>query len=953
MIWTAHHIKYYSLALSARKGSDEVEKLGLALQDAKVDLNPHQIEAALFAFNSPLSRGAILADEVGLGKTIEAGIIMSQSWAISHKKLLVISPSSLRKQWSQELAEKFYLPSMILESQNFKAFQKAGRHNPFDQKKVVICSYHFAKNKADYLSQIDWDLVVIDEAHRLRNVYRPSNKIGRAIKDALYHSKKILLTATPLQNSLMELYGLVSIIDEHVFGDVNSFRSQFTRLDGEHDFSDLKDRIAPVCTRTLRRQVQEYVRYTSRIPITLQFEPTEAEQELYNMVSSYLQRELLWALPSNQRHLLTLVMRKLLASSSFAISSTLQKLINRLEFLVKKNERGQIASIAPEIIDDFEGINDLMDEWDEVQDANNYELSLKELESVRAELVELRKYHEQAISIEHNAKGEQLLVAIEKGFEKLKALGAEEKTIIFTESRRTQEYINRKLQETKYAGKIIMFNGTNNDEQSRKVYQSWFQTHEGTDKVTGSKTADKRQALVDYFREDAQIMIATEAAAEGINLQFCSMLINYDLPWNPQRVEQRIGRCHRYGQQFDVVVVNFINQRNAADVRVFQLLDEKFHLFNGVFGSSDEVLGTIEAGVDFEKNIAAIYQKCRSTDEINRAFDALQQELQEQIDHKMKTAREQLIEHFDAEVLEKLKLRLEESKHYISQLEEWLWRITRFMLKDYAEFDQERLQFTLLPNPFSPNFSSGTYTLLKSEEHLLRYRVNHPLARALFKEASTLETPVCKINFHLSTHPVQINALEPFTGKAGVLRLAKIEVQSLEITDHLLITAITDQGEQLEPEIAKRLFQLSAFSEVGQVNEEEISALDDLQKRQIKGLATDLQAKDAKYLNQEVQKLNRWADDRTYMVEKELRDLKKRIRDLGNEAKLKTRPEEQLEIQRKLRDLSRQQRQKRQQIFDVEDQIEKQRDLMIGQIEERMQRQLRDETVFTIRWNIL
>lgn len=948
---TPYHVKYYAHELIKRNPSNSLEKFGAALQDAKVDLNPHQVEAALFAFNSPLSKGAILADEVGLGKTIEAGILLSQSWAVGQKKLLVIGPSSLRKQWSQELVDKFYLPSIIMESKNFKASQGSGKHNPFDQNKIVICSYHFAKNQVDYIQQIDWDLVVMDEAHRLRNVYKSSNKIGRALQKATYHCKKVLLTATPLQNSLMELYGLVSIIDEHVFGDKDSFRSQFTRLDGEYEFKELRDRIAPVCMRTLRRQVQEYVRYTSRIPMTLQFEPTEQEQMLYDQVSAYLQRRLLWALPSNQRHLLTLVMRKLLASSSFAISATLQSLISRLEKLVNENQRP--IDLDQELSEDFEGLNELFDDWDKLQEIEEYELTLQELEGVKAELAELHRYSDLAISIEHNSKGEQLLVAIQKGFEKLKSLGAAQKTIIFTESRRTQEYIYRKLQQTEYAGKVVLFNGVNNDQQAKKVFKSWLSKNAGTDKITGSRTADKRQALVDYFREEAQIMIATEAAAEGINLQFCSMLINYDLPWNPQRVEQRIGRCHRYGQQFDVVVVNFINQRNAADVRVFQLLDEKFQLFSGVFGASDEILGAVESGVDFEKKIAEIYQRCRTTEEINKSFDELQTELQEQIEHKMKTAREQLMENFDAAVLEKLKLRLDESRQYIGILENWLWLITKYLLQKDAEFNDELLEFTLRHNPFSSQLNLGTYTLLKTEERMMRYRINHPLAQAVLKQASDLSTPVAKLTFNLSSHPVQVNAFERLKGQSGILRLTKVEVHSFDVTDHLLFTALSDEGEVLEPEVARRMFQLAGFSKEDELDYEEVEALCETEKQQLSELAIELKQKDAQYFNHEVQKLNRWAEDRIYVAEKELRDLKKNIREWNNEAKVKTKPEEQLDIQKKLRDLNRKQRVKRQRIFEIEEQIEKQRDNMIDQIEERMQRQMKKDEIFSVRWSIL
>jgi superfamily II DNA/RNA helicase len=196
-----------------------------------------------------------------------------------------------------------------------------------------------------------------------------------------------------------------------------------------------------------------------------------------------------------------------------------------------------------------------------------------------------------------------------------------------------------------------------------------------------------RAALVEYFHDEAIIMIATEAAAEGINLQFCSLVINYDLPWNPQRIEQRIGRCHRYGQKHDVVVVNFLNKKNAADQRVYQLLDEKFKLFSGVFGASDEVLGSIGSGLDFEKRIADIYQKCRTEEQIQFNFDQLQGEMELQIDERIKQTRQKLLENFDEEVHEKLRINQRESNEVKNKFDHWLWELTRFYLQPYAKFE--------------------------------------------------------------------------------------------------------------------------------------------------------------------------------------------------------------------------------------------------------------------------
>jgi SNF2 family DNA or RNA helicase len=224
--FTDYHAKYFAYELTKRCPSDSVEKLAGALADAQVDLNSHQVDAALFAFGSPLSKGALLADEVGLGKTIEAGLVLSQKWAERKRRVLVITPSNLRKQWYQELTEKFFLPCRILESSAYNATVKQGHFHPFEGTDVVICSYHFAKSKAPDIDKVPWDLVVIDEAHRLRNVYKPSNVIANTLKLALAGKRKLLLTATPLQNSLLELFGLVSFIDEHTFGDLKSSNIQ-------------------------------------------------------------------------------------------------------------------------------------------------------------------------------------------------------------------------------------------------------------------------------------------------------------------------------------------------------------------------------------------------------------------------------------------------------------------------------------------------------------------------------------------------------------------------------------------------------------------------------------------------------------------------------------------------------------------------------------------------------
>lgn len=328
---TDHQAKYFAWELTRRRRGGDADRISQSLFDAAVDLNPHQIDAAVFALQNPLSKGVLLADEVGLGKTIEAALVLCQLWAERRRRLLVLRPASLRKQWATELAEKFNLPTQILDAKAWKAARKAGIYNPLDQDVISIVSINFAARREKIVQSVRWDLAVIDEAHKLRNAHRDSNVMGQALKRALAGVRKLLLTATPLQNSLLELFGLSTIIDEHMFGDRVSFRSQFMRDDD--GIPALRRRLQPFVQRTLRRDVLEYIQYTQRKPVTIPFTPGDDEQRLYDLVSGYLLRDDSYGLPRRQRHLIGLILRKLLASSTAAIVATLEAIIARLQAL--------------------------------------------------------------------------------------------------------------------------------------------------------------------------------------------------------------------------------------------------------------------------------------------------------------------------------------------------------------------------------------------------------------------------------------------------------------------------------------------------------------------------------------------------------------------------------------------------------------------------------------------
>jgi len=969
---TPYHAKYFAFELTKRYASNSLQKFTASLADAQVDLNPHQVDAALFAFHSPLSKGAVLADEVGLGKTIEAGIVISQKWAERKRKILIIVPANLRKQWNQEIADKFFLPSVILETKSFNEELQKANFNPFDQgSKIVICSYHFVRSKAIYVSKIDWDLVVIDEAHRLRNVYKTSNKIAKAIKDAVAHAPKILLTATPLQNSLLELYGLVSIIDEYAFGDLKSYKSQYSRIVEENSFNELKERLRPVCKRTLRRQVLEYINYTNRTCILQEFTPSKDEQQLYNLVSDYLQRPNLYALPPGQRTLMTLILRKLLASSTYAISGTLQGLADKLEATLSKQK-----DIQPDFNDvissNYEIFEEQVEEWiDEDEDEQivpeERKYTPNELAEIRIEINSLNEFKRLAKSIQVNSKGEALFTALSRAFEKLQELKANKKAIIFTESTRTQEYLKNILEARGYKGEIVLFNGSNNDPQSNQIYQQWLKAHHGTDKITGSKTSDKRAAIVDYFRDKATIMIATEAAAEGINLQFCSLVVNYDLPWNPQRIEQRIGRCHRYGQKYDVVVVNFLNNTNAADQRVYQLLDEKFELFNGLFGASDEVLGTIESGVDFEKRIVNIYQTCRTPETIQLAFDFLQKELETEIVQGIDLTRKKLLENFDEEVHEKLKVNLAQSSDYLNKFENWLWQLTKFYLQPHATFNDAENSFYLKSNPFTDEpINKGLYKVGKKnvgEKHngneiisnVNLYRVGHPLAQKLISKCKTEELNIQELIFDYSGSDKKISIVEELIGKQGWLQSKQITISSFEEEDHILFAAFDDNGQELLPEQCQRLFSINANHNSNSFNVpvEVEKKWKEIFYRHQSDIIEQNRERNSNFFDDEVDKLEKWSEDVRNSIKFEIKELDKEIKTRKTEARKLLNLEQKVKEQRIIKELERTLAEKRFNQYKNEDEIENCKDNLLDEIEKRLKQQISEQELFTIRWKVI
>lgn len=944
--------KYWALEVITSGNKEDISSLSGSLTSSNIDLNPHQIQAALFALQSPISKGVILADEVGLGKTIEAGIILSEYISKGQTSLLVIAPASLTPQWQVELKEKFDLPVQILDRTIYKELKKQ-KANPFEFKGVTVCSYHFAVQLKPELQSSGWDLVVFDEAHKLRNLYKGKTKIADALYAIFKEKKKLLLTATPIQNTLMDIFSLVSMIDGNILGNEYAFMENYLYSTKKHN--ELKQRLKCVLHRTLRKDVLEYVRYTNREAMTVAFNPTPEEEDLYYLISDYIKKGSKFAITTRFRTLIVLMVRKLMSSSTSAIKGTLEGLRDRLIELQNNNNYDDDLL---KIIRDA----DLVREYEE--DIENYEtpqsisLSKSDIKTdIQSEITYLNMLIDLATKIKVDGKTEKLIDSIDAGFRKIEENSGLRKAIIFTESQRTLNYLFEYLSKNGFKDKIVTFSGNNNSPLCNEIYSKYKEEH--ILDLTGSKTTDMKKALVHEFKSNAEIMIATEAAAEGLNLQFCSLLMNYDLPWNPQRIEQRIGRIHRYGQKSDVVIINFINKKNVADVRIYEILQNKFKLFDGVFGASDEILGTLSDGIDFEKAIAAIFEHCRTPAEIEKAFDELQASIGEKKDEEIEKTKQLVLENLTPNMQEKLHLIKDKVESYLTRNQEIFWNLTLNILKEfYSEYlvnetrklfgpFEEQVFGTYSERHFEYNFSHildykrRDYLLLNDKEkkqlrlHPQPYNPKSSFGKTILDKAYNLEVYPAHLIIKGSKLPA---------GKKGRFKLSIHTTEAPTKTEHLIATFLEEQGGVLSVDTQDLFDHIVDVKEIANLGYKDL--LNALHTQALDKHTKEQQKITEQLLKNTVEQLNRWMFDEKQSIQLSLEKTKNKIEQLKRQFKAEKVFKKKIELGEKIKKMEIAMNDADLNSFEKERSIEKKCKNLIGAKKRTLQYKCRIKDIF-------
>lgn len=963
---TPYQAKYYAHELQRSYANDHVGKLAGLLFDAQVEPKPHQIDAALFALQTPFLPGVILADEVGLGKTIEAGIVISQYWAERRRSILIIAPSSLRQQWQQELYEKFLIPSAILDPKSKNALlAQSGQRTS----QVLICSYEFALRHELSLLKA-WDLVVADEAHRLRNYWTGKTKAAEAIAHIVRGSHKtVLLTATPLQNKLEELYGLVSIFDPGYFYSLDAFRERYIKNRHLGGDDDLAERVATISKRTLRRDADKYIHFTKRLPITVEFTPSPDEVKLYDLVNDYLQRDNLFAFAGSQRHLSALIIRKRLGSSTHAVASTLENIANRLSDEIASGQRrdGRGGLVAADFTVDDEITSEELEEAESIEapatgtaigaTSNSSPLNETRMRAIKAEVAELREYAALARSITENQKAVKLAEALDLGFDRLRDLGAPEKAVIFTDSTKSQDYIARALRASGHGEGLVLFNGSNSSPEQTAIYQDWLKANRGGDLITGIAAVDRRKALVEYFRTQGTIMIATEAAAEGINLQFCSMLVNYDLPWNPQRVEQRIGRVHRFGQKHNVVVVNFSNKGNLAEQRILELLTNKFQLFSSVFGASDEVLGAIEDGLDFEKTISDILNRCKSAHELDTAFKELESQYANEISREMASAKAKVFDNLDPHVQDRLRAYDTQSGEVLNKFERLLLAVTRHELARFATFEDDGRTFVLNHSPIGEALTGRYFFKSQPIDNAHQYRYSSALAQYVVDSSKARETPSRELTFSLGQSERVTTAIKALQGSSGELAVNlvtfRMKARDEEVSEsYMLAGGLTDSGDWLDDEYVADILDLTCTSISEQpvlIDESRFATHLDARRAE---LEKEVQSRNSRYYDQQEELLYRNQQDRKAEHEGTIRDYRAKEKEARKLARQADDPMEQLRLKKEARKWEQRAEEADEEFRETRKNLRAEADKYLELIEQSLKGTRDTEHLFTIRWRI-
>jgi hypothetical protein len=899
--------------LVRRRAPDERRRYAAAQRRGRIDANPHQIDAVVFALDRIAEGGCILADEVGLGKTIEAGLIMAQMLAEGTERILILVPKPLLGQWCEELHNLFSIATT----------QVAGDPETLLGEGVFVAGREWAGNEAgsSLLRTADpFDLVIIDEAHEIfagihrrydaDGVYQEDAKTARIahrVRQAIGLAPVLLLTATPIQNTLLELWGLVQYVEPTgtLLGDLPTFRELFCDDAGRSvqpaRSAELRRRMGQVLQRTLRRQAQPFLDqpFVGRSARLFHYEMSDDERQLYDDVTDYVMRPGTVAFEGASRTLLRIVLHRQMASSSAALASSLEAVAARLRNRLDAGEKRGADGLDRLLQDlDEEDVEELVKASEETSDGvddasgdGGDEAAAPSRDALRDELDEVEDYVSMARALPADSKARALLRAVDLTFERGEGGEGSGKLVVFSESLVTQDYLRDLLVAHGVAeDDITLFRGTNDSARAKDALARWEE--ECAAEIPAERRPPRsiavRLGLVHEFRTRSRIFLSSEAGAKGLNLQFCETVVNYDLPWNPQRIEQRIGRCHRYGQLRDVTVINFLAKDNEAQRLTFSLLSQKLELFGRVLDASDAVLhqpgatapealvSTVGAG--FEASLRAIYSRARTREEVEAELRALREAVdsrREEFDACVDNTASLIESRLDERVRTVFQAWQSDLPEVLRQLDTDLRTVVDGWLRSISvgsraqEFDRHaELQIDaspLLPAGLTDGLVVGVGDVRGAGRDIEHLHLEHPLVLAAVAGARQEEL-----------RGVCLQGPPELGGSKGRLGLVRVRHKGLRPGDVLHTVAVLENGTAVDPTLVQQLLE-SDVRDAQLTTKVDGEAFDDAVEDAVFDDLSDRAERSAAHFDRLMDQIERYIDDRIVVKRRRAVDLRAQL----------------------------------------------------------------------------
>ena len=717
----------------------EAEQFLPVFASSDIEIYPFQIAAASCALRSPYQKGAVLCDEAGMGKSHEAMLVINQKWLEGYSRILLVIPNAdLLHQWT-EMLERFYtVPYVVLTNRDqWRQNTSEDNSNAFIQDAIVITTYDFAADNEEAAKVVNWDLTVFEEANALSPVYREDNKQAKALKRIAGDSFKLLLTGTPIEKNIMDLYGLIWFIDETLLPGEKEFLARYLRR--PENYPELSEQDSRYCFRTLRSHAKHYAKVTERVLLTVEYTPGKAERQLYELLYAYINQPEKRAFPEMNQYDLALRLLGLLGSSTAAILQTIKGIVKRLQGL--------------------ENAADELSQWQEIQTA--------------------------AESIPQDAKAGELLTVLKQGFSLMKKTGAKQKAVIFTESVETQKMLQNLLSD-RY--RTLAYNGS----------------------------AD--YSVIRQFKEDGEVLISTDNGAKGFNLEEAAFIIHYDLPYNTLKLEQRIDRCHRLGQENDVLSVAFIDKTHFADLRKLELVNKRMLVTDGVFGITDDVLGGFTD--DVKAAFPVIAQRLRPRAQIEQAYRQTLSTHEEDNRQTVSAAEDILFTTFTKELADKVKINPKYVNRRGQELNNDLWEITKWFFTRYNEKNDD-CRFVI--DEFNRTITATEYRELPVLFYYWTGSRNRPYrSQKMYGMAKDFKPKAGQITLSSIIGRGILHELE--CANEGVLTIPTVQapcqialytvtlVSGSSRTEHAVLCGLTDSGKALDDAACRSIFDLPVES---------------------------------------------------------------------------------------------------------------------------------------------